>query len=304
MPRRASPDPPLRTLALREEAIDAGLTGDQVRQRVRSGAWERVRRGVYVPDPASAFAGLDDFARARIEHVHRAIAAAERNPGAVICDASAGIVHRLPVLEIPSRVQMGVPAGRWTGSRSGIDFRLREFADDELVHGRVPVATAARAWLDLACTGSLADALAAGDAGLRAGALTMPDLDAMLARTEGRRGRVKAARAHGLLDPLRESPLESASFAYFAAHRIPLPRCQVVLYAADGRFLGRVDVWWECARLVGECDGRMKYATADDLYAEKRREDVLRQEGFRVTRWGLADLRDRALADRLRRLLA
>lgn len=97
MPRRASPDPELPTLALREDALAAGMTCDQVRQRVRSGAWVRVRRGAYLPDPESAFAGLDEYARARVEHVHRAVAAAERNRGTVICDGSAAIVHRLPL---------------------------------------------------------------------------------------------------------------------------------------------------------------------------------------------------------------
>ena len=286
------------------EAVDAGLTRDQVRQRVRSVSWQRVTRGAYLPRPEEAFAGLDDFARARVEHIQRSIAAAERNPGTTICDGSAALFHQMQLMAIPARVQLAVPPGRWTGTRHGIDFRRREFADDERVHGRVPVATAPRTWLDIACTRPLADARAAGDSGLRREVLSPGDLQEMTARLDGRRGRVRAARAHALLDPERESPLESASFAYFVVHRIPLPRCQVVIHATSGRFLARVDFWWEGARLVGECDGRMKYESREDLYAEKRREDALRDEGLRVVRWGLADLNRRLLADRLRSLLA
>lgn len=303
MPRYAAPDPDLPALALLAQARAAGLTRHQVRQRVRSGAWDRVARGAYVPDPERAFAGLDEFARARVEHVHRALAAAERNPGAVVCDASAALFGQLPLLAVPDRVQLGVPPGCWTGTRSGIDFRTRVFAPDELLDGRVPMATAARAWLDVACTHGLADALAAGDGGLRRGVLSARELEEMVARAGKRRGRARAARALALVDAERESPLESASFAYFVEHGLPLPRCQVVIYASDGRFLGRVDFLWDDARLVGECDGRMKYASADDLYAEKRREDALRQEGLRVVRWSMGDLRDRRLADLLRGIL-
>ncbi|MCX6433100.1 MAG: hypothetical protein NTX29_10030 [Actinobacteria bacterium] len=97
--------------------------------------------------------------------------------------------------------------------------------------------------------------------------------------------------------------LESASFAYFVEHRLPLPRLQVELRTDAGRFVARVDVLWERSRLVGECDGRLKYAVADDLYREKRREDEIRALGYGVIRWGMADLRSPALAVRIRRLL-
>lgn len=106
---------------------------------------------------------------------------------------------------------------------------------------------------------------------------------------------------------MRETPLESASFAYFVDHRVPLPRMQVVVTERDGEFVARVDFLWDADRLVGEADGRLKYQSADDLYREKRREkrreDALRALGYRVVRWGAADLRTADLARRLRVLL-
>ena len=72
----------------------------------------------------------------------------------------------------------------------------------------------------------------------------------------------------------------------------------------DGRFIGRVDFWWRHAGVIGECDGRLKYTDRADLYAEKRREDALRELGLTVVRWGWQDLRGEALARRLRRVLA
>jgi very-short-patch-repair endonuclease len=79
---------------------------------------------------------------------------------------------------------------------------------------------------------------------------------------------------------------------------------QVELRSRGRRFIARVDFWWKHARLVGECDGRLKYATPDDVYAEKRREDEIRAEGCGVVRWGALDLRGPQLAQRLLRALA
>jgi len=97
--------------------------------------------------------------------------------------------------------------------------------------------------------------------------------------------------------------LESGSWAYFVEHRLPLPRMQVEIRAARGMLIGRVDFWWEFADLIGECDGRLKYASAEALYREKAREDALREHGHRFMRWGWRDLSDACLADRLRRAL-
>ncbi len=110
--------------------------------------------------------------------------------------------------------------------------------------------------------------------------------------------------ALGQIDGVRESPGESASWAYFLAHRLPLPTCQAELRRPGGGFVARVDFRWEHARVVGEFDGRLKYKEPEDVYAEKRREDDLRAIGERVIRWGAADLTGPDLAARLRALLA
>jgi hypothetical protein len=58
-------------------------------------------------------------------------------------------------------------------------------------------------------------------------------------------------------------------------------------------FIGRVDFYWEEFGVIGEADGRSKYAEPGALYAEKRREDRLRRHaGCReLIRWGWTDLR-------------
>jgi hypothetical protein len=51
--------------------------------------------------------------------------------------------------------------------------------------------------------------------------------------------------------------------------------------------IGFADFAWP--GVVGECDGRLKYADRDVLWAEKRREDRIRALGLRVIRWGWDD---------------
>lgn len=303
MSRRLGPDPTLPTVITPRSARAAGLTADQVRHRLGAGHWSRVAWGSYRSEAAIP-ADLDRFARARLDHGHRALACALRNAGSIIGFESAAIVLGLPLASpVPELVTLIVPPGRWTGIRSGIRMRAGSNALRDLWDGGLRVTGANRTWLDLARTAPLADALAVGDAASARGELDVPQLQEELARLAGSRGCRQAARALEWVDGIRETPLESMSFAYFVSRGIALPECQVILRSGSGRFLGRVDFWWARARVVGECDGRLKYRSASDLYDEKRREDALREEGFSVVRWGMADLAGARLAGRLRGLV-
>lgn len=307
MPRRADPSPQLPTLIAMSDAERAGLNHDQARHRVRSETWLRIARGAYVTDPSS-LGDLDEHSRQRVDHVHRAIAAAWRNPGTVVAYGSAAYVHQLPILgAVPQDVTLAVRPGRWTGHRSGVIFRRLELAEHHVARMRVPVTVPSRTWVDVACRGSLATALAAGDAGLRTGVLSRAALEVVAAEVGRLPGIRRVERALPLLDSIRETPLESASFAYFVESRLPLPRMQVDVSDVVG-FMGRLDFLWDDVasgrRVAGESDGVLKYGDRGEAYREKRREDRLRAAGFTVVRWGFADLRTPALAARLRRILA
>ena len=74
--------------------------------------------------------------------------------------------------------------------------------------------------------------------------------------------------------------------------------------------IGRGDFGWDEHRTIGEFDGRIKYgrlprpgeAVEDVVYAEKLREDAIRDEGWQVVRWTWSDLKQPdVLADRIRR---
>ena len=304
MPRPSQPDPRLPFIVTRTQAVDAGMTVDQIRQRVRSGKWTRLAHGAYRRNGAVADDSGDCFAAERRAHAELAAAQAHASAGCVIAGFSAAAVHDIPVISaLPDYVSLVRP-GSAGELRAGARIRGWRVAPEDIQQTSPPVTGLARTWLDVAREGTLADALSAGDHLLRGLYASLEELTAVVGRSDTSRGRRRIHLALAHVSRMRESPLESASWAYFLERRIALPQMQVVVRTAGGRFIGRVDFLWPEHRLVGECDGRAKYAHPDDLYAEKRREDALRAEGLRVTRWGLSDLRTDALAAHLRRTLA
>ncbi len=127
-----------------------------------------------------------------------------------------------------------------------------------------------------------------------------------------RRGAVRAGRALLLADGRAESPLENHSRLAFDDHGLPRPDLQVEIRDAGGRFIARGDFGWRDSRVIGECDGRVKYRDLarpgedpiDVLMREKRRENELQALGWTVVRWTWDDLaQPRALCRRIARLL-
>ena len=299
---------PRQRIVTRSDAMAGGMTGDQIRQRVRRGLWTALDRATYlihadVPD--------DPFVAARRGHVDRCVAAVRRHPGSAIGFGSCAVARGLPLVTgVPSLGQLIVPDGGWTGIRSGVRYRAMQVEPGHLtdldVHGdgtTVPVTTAARTLADVARTMSPADAIAAGDAALRAGMTTADEVLRVLTGMWHVRGCRTAMPLVALWNPRRETALESWSALRFWEWGLPDPTPQVDFHDEEG-FIGRVDFYWDEFGVIGEADGRSKYAEPGALYAEKRREDRLRRAaGCReVVRWGWMDLRpphDRALLARL-----
>ena len=302
-----NPTPPQR-IVTRSDAMAGGMTGDQIRQRVRSGLWTALDRATYlihadVPD--------DPFVAARRGHVDRCVAAVQRHPGSAIGFGSCAIAHGLPLVTgVPALGQIIVPDGGWTGIRNGVRYRTMQVEPAHVTEmdpfgdgSRANVTTPARTVVDIARTLTRADAVAAGDAALRAGLATTDEMSDILTGMSHVRGCRSAQAVLPLLNPRRETALESWSALRFWEWGLPDATPQVDFHDEEG-FIGRVDFYWEEFGVIGEADGRSKYVEPGALYAEKRREDRLRRaEGCReVIRWGWIDLRpphDRALLARL-----
>jgi hypothetical protein len=288
----------------------AGLTADEVRQRVRSGRWRRLVNGVYSRGPAPEH---DGFAAERRGHVERCVAAVRRHPGAAIGFGSAAIALGLPLISgVPALGQVITAPGGWTGIRDGIRYRTATCPHDQIVcadvHGvgmSVAMTSPARTLADIARTLARADAVAAGDAALRLCLATRGDAQAILQGMRRMRGCRTGREVTEFWDARRETALESWSAHRFWEWGLPVPTPQVEFHDEEG-FIGRVDFYWEEFGLIGEADGRLKYTSSDVLYAEKRREDRLRSCAGAIIRWGWEDLRfprAAALRDRLSALL-
>jgi hypothetical protein len=197
---------------------------------------------------------------------------------------SALVVHGLPFIGSPPSVPQLVrdksaPALRGHSRHE----RIAPLPPTDREHREVPVTSAARAVVDVARGECFRNAVVATDGALRAG-VTHQELVAVLERARRWPGVVAARAAIAFGDPRAETPLESISRAALHALGLPAPEPQVEIWYR-GELVARVDFLWRDQRVVGEADGRAKYASVEDLYREKRREERLRDLGFEVVRW-------------------
>ncbi|MGC3992900.1 MAG: type IV toxin-antitoxin system AbiEi family antitoxin domain-containing protein [Propionicimonas sp.] len=280
------------------DLIALGASKHRLEEAVRDGRLLRVRRGVYLDAtkwPADP----------REQHLVRACAQQAYQAEGVVSHRSAAAWWRIP---LPSTDWVDEPA--WLTLPAGASFRSeRSPGVVQLVarlprhqvgtiDGGFPVTTIARTAADLVRTLELPEALVVLDGALR---LLCADLVLNPRRSDYRNQRlVEAARApvrdamagRGMAaarrwlevaDPVRESPIESLAFGHMMLAGLPLPECQVPIATPLGTFFP--DFYWRDQDLIGEADGRSKYADAGDMIAEKRREQVLRDQGHRFVRW-------------------
>jgi predicted transcriptional regulator of viral defense system len=290
-----------------DDARRAGYRPDQVRSAVTSGAWHRLRRGIYVTRARWDAAGGD----VRQRHLLMAAAALTAlGPGPVLSHDSAARFHDLVLPRRVDDVVRLTHADQW---RSGKGYRIAAatLPVEDLVEADALRATSVpRTLLDCAREWSVTDAVAAMDRAMFQKKTCRADLMAAVLRQSQWAGVGQAARALGLSDGRAESPLESRGRLAMLAAGLPRPELQVELYGASG-FIGRVDAWYEDAAVAIEFDGEIKYTDprggrtpAEVAWDEKRREDQVRSLEVRVVRIVQADLpRFQPVAVRLNELL-
>ena len=296
-------------LILRRDALTSGLVDDEIARLRRRGEWTSLRRGAYVAGALPSDRGIRHLLDVR------ATVAGLRTP-AVVSHGSAAVVHGLPLWGVPLNQ---VHITRHPPARSDSEPRLRSHAaqlDDSDVVGIGPllVTSPARTVVDLARVLPFAPALALADAALRSRAATREQLTALVDRGAGTRGTRSARRVLEAADGRSESVGESRSRAVMLQLQIPLPDLQVEVRRPNGVLVARCDFGWTEARLLGEFDGRVKYGrllrpgqdAGDVVFAEKRREDALRDQDWGMVRWVWNDLDaplafGRRLTERLRR---
>ncbi|MCW2683362.1 MAG: uncharacterized protein JWP33_1275, partial [Blastococcus sp.] len=230
MPRR-----PLTGVFIGSHAIAEGAI---TRKQLRLLGYRRLVQGVYA-DPGL---GLD--------HRLRCTGVALLLPrGTAIGGHSAAAWHGAPFAGAADPVTVLRTADvRWAGPRGVRVHRTVLAPGDVTVVDDVPVSSPLRTAWDVAALEPVGTAVAALDAMVRAGSVSLDALAARVVGSAGEWGITRVRRAVGLVDPRAESSPESkVRVALVLAGLAPVPQFHVLHH---GEFLAKVDFAWPDAKLV------------------------------------------------------
>ena len=255
----------------RAELLRAGISRDEIKQRLRVGALIREYKGVY-----------------RVGHrapsVEARYLAAVRacGPGALLCGRAAG--HLLGLLKgPPPPPEVMTPTERRI---EGIATRRSRLMDsrDATEWKRIPVTTVARTLVDLAAVLSLDDlARACHEAGVLH-RTTPGQVEVVLARRPNSRG---AAKLRVILRGevrVTLSKLERSFLSLLRDAGLPLPETN---RPASGR---RVDCRWRGHRLTVELDSYRFHHSRHAWEKDRRREREARARGDEFRRYTYGDV--------------
>ena len=291
----------------RSGLLAAGWEPSEVRRLRDTARLMPLRRGAYAaPDP--------QLSEPRVLHEARVRAAVQAmSDQAVVSHVSAAVLHGFELWRPHlSHVHLTRDRGRGGRDRRGRPRRPpprwtpRRSSSS---HG-VPVTSPARTLVDLVRGIGFEQGVVAADFALRSGIVDVAGLQVALDRARGWPGVPRARRVAAFADARSESVGESRSRVAIARAGLPVPRPQLEVVDHRHVVVGRCDFGWEEERTVGEFDGRIKYGRdlapdqdpGEAVFAEKVREDELRDCGLEVARWIWAELaRFGPVAARIRR---
>jgi hypothetical protein len=254
--------------------------GFLTRKQLRERSYRRLVQGVYA-DPSLEF-----------DHRLRCRGVALLLPeGAVIGGHSAAAWHGAPFAGPRDPVTVIRPPSRaWKGPREVRVHQAEVGSCDVEVRDGVPITTAVRTAWDVAALEPLGTAVAALDAMVRAGSVTVADLLILMERGAGRWGISRVRRAFPLIDPRAQSAPESlVRVALVMAGLTPIPQYEV--RDGCGRFVGAVDLGFPEARLAIEYEGAYHFED-NQIVRDDDRLRRLEAAGWRVIRLSSLDLRD------------
>lgn len=308
-------DPTLPFVFTREDALAAGMSRHQIAHRVRTGSWRALRRSVYIQEPR--YAGLS----VREQHTAAVVATLMTRPDAVVAShLSAAVAYGwvLPLAGAGPVTLTDGDLGSPTRHGPNLTVQVASLPPAEVctrstgvagTRWEVRMTSRARTVADTLRHLPNADGVALADSALREARVSFEQVAAVLHRQSCWPYAENASRALPLLDPRRESWLESYSFVSLHQMGLPMPEPQVSLFDTRGRFVGRVDGWLEDEAVALESDGRAKYfldqpLSADlDLAAEellnhagrrliqeKERRDRIADLGAELARWGTREI--------------
>jgi hypothetical protein len=342
-------DPTLPLLFTRDQAMAAGMSRHQIGHRVRTRCWRPLRRAVYIEErryaalsPREQHAtavvatlmardGVGDSqdevgdSRNEIGSSRNGVRASDNE--VVASHLSAAVAYGW-VLPLTGAGPVTLTHGNLNAATRQTHLRGREedltvqvaslptsdvrTLSIEIAGTRWGVRTTSRARTVADNLRHLpnADGVALADSALRAASVSYEQIAAVLDRQARWPYAERGRRALPLVDPRRESWLESFSFVTLHQIGLPMPEPQVSLFDARGQFVARVDGWLEDEALALESDGRAKYfldeqplsedidLAADEvlnvarrrMIKEKERRDRIVDLGAELVRWGTREI--------------
>lgn len=265
---------------------DTGLSGNEIRRRVRNRELHRIHPGYFTDSQAYERLRPQEQSLLRQHALSRAAAVPP-----VFCLASAALVHGLHLRRVPARLHTITRPGQGTHNGYAGIVRHQEplpEADIVTVDG-LRVTSGERTLLDCARLLPFIDAVVLADQAHRFG-LTRVRLETRLPEWTGRRGVRRARRVLDAMDTRSESVGETLTRLMLAESVLPAPELQWVIVGRTGSY--RADFAWPEQRLVLEFDGECKYthAAAAVIRNERRREIEIQELGWTVIRVGWHDV--------------
>jgi very-short-patch-repair endonuclease len=221
------------------------------------------------------------------------VALAAVGPPVALCAVSAAGHYGWSLPTEPGRIHLVVPPRRCPAAFEGVALHRWSLARGDLVTvGGTRVTEPVRTALDVASLEPLTESLPMLDALLRAETLEREQLEDAITLLPKGRGSVRAGVAVGLANGRRASSPESVFFALVHAARLPRPVSQFPI-RKDGRLLGIADFAWPLHRLVVEIDGYAYHSDKTAFVRDRRRQNDLVVEGWRVLRFAALDVTSR-----------
>ncbi len=276
----------------RSQLLEAGVPAHRIDYRVRRGRMTPLHRGVYAVGP---IAGPLRREMAAVLAFGVDVAVGYR---------SAASLHGLADA-LPTGAPVVLTTERDVRTR---DPRLRirqcvSLPHDEVTRVQgVPVTTPARTLLDLAGTLPPGDLELAAARARRSRLLQPGEVEAVLSRHPGRRGRRRLAAlfARGDQPAFTRSEAERRFLGLIRSGDLPAPRINTTVHGLE------VDFVWPTQRLVVEVDGRAYHSHPTAFERDRQRDGRLTAAGYAVMRvtWRQVVHEPRLLLARLAQALA
>jgi hypothetical protein len=260
------------------DALTAGIDPNDIGPLLRSGAWRRVRYGVYTTDAV----WRQHEARGRV-HALECAAVLRRldSAGATVSHTSAACLHGLVV---PRGLRAEVRLTHPGQPRAGRGYRIGEGAlepEDVVELDGLDLTSVPRTLADVGREWQLGDTVVAVDDALADGRVTPAELRTLALTQTHWAGCGRAARAFSLARVGAHSPHETRTRLALLGAGLPEPLLQQAVLLGS-RLVAVLDMYWPDHGVFAECDGLIKYtdpwrgrSPAEALRHEKRRHDDL-----------------------------